>query len=59
MKVYVKNDVSVWINGKELKVPQGIQDVDDEAGRILINAGYAYQINKEDSDAKETKTAKR
>lgn len=42
MKIYVNTIAAVWINGKEIVVKQGFQDVDEEVGKILVNAGYAY-----------------
>ncbi|WP_156875192.1 hypothetical protein [Thermodesulfovibrio thiophilus] len=47
MKIYIEKDSSVWINGKEIKVAPGSQEVDDEVGRILIDAGYAKAIDEE------------
>jgi len=34
VKVLVREDVSVWINGKEIQVKQGMQELDAEITRI-------------------------
>jgi len=44
VKVLVKENVSVWINGQEIKVPQGMQELDQEVARILVEAGYAEEV---------------
>lgn len=59
MKIYVDRDVSIWINGKELKVAAGIQEVDDEVVRILIESKNAKAVEKEAGNAQKTKEAKR
>jgi hypothetical protein len=56
MKVYLEKETSVWINGKEIKVKAGTQEVNDEVGRILIEAGYAKKI--EEKTEKKTEKAK-
>ena len=38
VKVFVKEDTKVWINGKEVKVKKGNQEVESEVARILIEA---------------------
>ena len=44
VKVMVRQDTSVFINGKETKVKKGTQSVDPEIARILIEAGYAEEL---------------
>lgn len=44
VKVLVKEDTSVWINGREIKVKKGAQEVEPEVARILIEAGYAEEV---------------
>jgi len=44
VKVLVKENASVWINGQEIKVPQGMQELDPEIARILVEAGYAEEV---------------
>jgi len=44
VKVLVKEDVSVWINGQEIQVKQGMQELDPEVARILVEAGYAEEV---------------
>ncbi len=48
MKIIVEKDTKVWVNGKEIKIPAGIQEVDDDVGRIVIQAGYAKEVKEED-----------
>lgn len=52
MKVVLEKEATVWINGKEIKVSAGTQEVDDEVGRILVEAGYAKKIEEEDKKRK-------
>jgi len=54
MKIIVKQDTKVWINGQERKVRKGLQDIDDTVGTILVEAGEAEIAN----DEKESKKAK-
>ena len=44
VKVFVKEDTKVWINGKEIKVKKGNQEVESEVARILVEAGYAEEL---------------
>lgn len=44
VKVLVREGVSVWINGKEIQVKQGMQELDPEVARILVEAGYAEEV---------------
>jgi len=44
VKVFVKEDTSVFINGKEIKVKKGTQNLKPEVARILIEAGYAEKV---------------
>jgi len=43
-EIFVKQDVTVKINGKSLQVKKGKQKVDSNIARILIDAGYADEI---------------
>jgi hypothetical protein len=44
MKVFVKENSTVWINGKEYQIQAGIQDVDDNVALILIEAKLAEKV---------------
>lgn len=46
VEVVVKEDTSVFINGKEIKVKKGVQTVDPDVARILVEAGYAEVISE-------------
>jgi hypothetical protein len=46
MKVLVKEKVKIWVNGKEFSFEAGVQDVDDDKARILIEAGYAEKVEE-------------
>jgi hypothetical protein len=46
MKVLVKEKVKIWINGEEFSFEAGIQDVDDDKARILIDAGYGEKVEE-------------
>jgi len=46
MKVLVKEKVKVWVNGEEFSFEAGVQDVDDDKARILIEAGYAEKVEE-------------
>lgn len=46
VKILVDTDVVVMINGQEIKVKKGVQNVDKEIARILIEAGYAKYIEE-------------
>ncbi|GEM_PF-1695493 len=52
MKVYLEKPAKVWINGKEISVPSGTQEVEKEVGRILVSAGYAKAVEEEKSKRK-------
>jgi len=52
MKVYLEKPAKVWINGKEISVPSGTQEVEKEVGRILVSAGYARMIEEEKAKGK-------
>jgi hypothetical protein len=47
VEVMVKENTSVFINGKEIKVKKGIQMVDQDVARILVEAGYAEATKTE------------
>jgi len=44
VKIFVKEDTKVWINGKEVKVKKGNREVEENVARILIDAGYAEKL---------------
>ncbi|KAA0257206.1 hypothetical protein FHQ18_11620 [Deferribacter autotrophicus] len=44
LKIFVKQDVSVKINGEKIKFKKGQQSVSKGIADILINAGYADEI---------------
>jgi len=46
MKVLVKEKVKVWVNGEEFSFEVGVQDVDEDKARILIEAGYAEEVEE-------------
>jgi hypothetical protein len=46
MKVLVKEKVKIWVNGEEFGFEAGVQDVDDDKARILIEAGYAEKVEE-------------
>jgi len=45
MKLFVKEPTQVWINGKEYKVPAGIQEVEDNIALILLEAKLAEKVD--------------
>ena len=46
VKVIVKQDCSVWINGKERKFKEGEHVVEKDIARILVEAGYAVKVGE-------------
>jgi hypothetical protein len=52
MKLIVKEDSQIWINGKEYKVEAGLRDVDDNVALILIEAKKAEKVEEEDKKKK-------
>jgi len=44
VKVMVKEKTSVFVNGKEIKFERGFQTTDPDIARILIEAGYAEEV---------------
>jgi hypothetical protein len=51
MKIIVKQDTTVWINGKPIEVKKGVQEIDDNIAIVLIESGHAEEAR----DGKETK----
>ncbi len=47
VEVIVKEDTSVFINGKEVKVKKGLQVLSADVARILVGAGYAEPTETE------------
>jgi len=52
MKVLVKEKVKIWVNGEEFSFEAGVQDVDDDKARILMNAGYAEKVEEQEKSKK-------
>jgi hypothetical protein len=52
MKVLVKEKVKIWVNGEEFVFEAGVQDVDDDKARILIEAGYAEKVEEKPKKGK-------
>ena len=52
MKVLVKEKVKIWVNGEEFSFEAGVQDVDDDKARILIEAGYAEKVEEQEKPKK-------
>ncbi len=52
MKVLVKEKVKIWVNGEEFIFEAGVQDVDEDKARILIEAGYAEKIEEPEKPKK-------
>ncbi|AIH04473.1 hypothetical protein [Thermodesulfobacterium commune] len=53
MKVLIKQDTTIWVNGKPYEFKKGIQEVDDDIAIILIESKNAEK--QEETDAKKTK----
>ncbi len=53
MKVLIKEKVKVWVNGEEFSFEAGVQDVDEDKARILIEAGYAEKVEEPEKPKKE------
>jgi len=47
MKVFVKEATQIWINGKEIKLQTGIQEVEDNIALILIEAELAEKVEED------------
>jgi hypothetical protein len=52
MKVLVKEKVKIWVNGEEFVFEAGVQDMDDDKARILIEAGYAEKVEEKTKKGK-------
>jgi hypothetical protein len=52
MKVLIKEKAKIWINGVEFSFEAGVQDVDDDKARILIEAGYAEKVEEPEKSKK-------
>jgi hypothetical protein len=52
MKVLVKEKTKVWVNGEEFVFEAGVQDVDENKARILIEAGYAEMVEEPEKTKK-------
>jgi hypothetical protein len=48
MKLIVKEDSTVWINGVEYQIKAGLRDVDDNVAMILLEAKKAEKVEEED-----------
>ncbi|MCS7317330.1 MAG: hypothetical protein NZZ41_03285 [Candidatus Dojkabacteria bacterium] len=49
MKVLVDKDTKVCINGKDLLIESGSLELEENIAQILINAGYAKEIEEKKS----------
>ena len=47
MKIFLEKDHTVIVNGEIITVNSGTQDIDNNIGQILIQAGYAKAIEEE------------
>jgi len=52
MKVLIKEKAKIWINGKEFSFDAGMQDIEDDKARILIEAGYAEKVEEKKVEEK-------
>jgi hypothetical protein len=52
MKLIVKEDTQVWINGVEYQIQAGLRDVDDNVAFILLEAKKAEKVEEEDKKKK-------
>jgi hypothetical protein len=52
MRVLVKEKTKVWVNGEEFVFETGVQDVDEDKARILIEAGYAEMVEEPEKTKK-------
>jgi len=52
MKVLVKEKTRIWVNGEEFVFDAGVQDVDEDKARILIEAGYAEKVEETEKPKK-------
>ncbi len=51
-KIVVEKDTPVWINGKQVVIKAGVQEVNEDIARILIQAGYAKAVEKKKGQEK-------
>jgi len=52
MKVLVKEKTKVWVNGEEFVFEAGVQDVEEDKARILIEASYAEMVEEPEKPKK-------
>jgi len=52
MRVLVKEKTKIWVNGEEFVFEAGVQDVDEDKARILIEAGYAEMVEEPEKPKK-------
>jgi hypothetical protein len=52
MKVLIEENVKIWVNGEEFGFEAGVQDVDEDKARILIEAGYAEKVEEKPKKGK-------
>jgi hypothetical protein len=52
MRVLVKEKVKIWVNGEEFVFEAGVQDVDEDKARILIEAGYSEKVEEKPKKGK-------
>lgn len=49
MKVFLEKQTTVYINGKEIILNSGALDLDENIAQILINSGYAKEMEEKKS----------
>ena len=52
MRVLVKEKIKVLVNGEEFVFEAGVQDVDEDKARILIQGGYAEMVEEQEKTKK-------
>ena len=52
VKVYVKEDTFIMVNGKREDIKKGVQEMETGKAQILIDAGVADKVDKEEKEDK-------
>jgi len=58
MKVLIKEKAMIWVNGEEFSFDAGMQDIEDDKARILIEAGYAEKVEEKIEEPEKPKKGK-
>jgi len=58
MKVLIKEKAKIWINGVEFSFDAGMQDIEDDKARILVDAGYAEKVEEKIEEQEKPKKGK-